>query len=183
MGLASCGQADLTPAGATGDLASGKWTRKHLEVRAKLGISTEHQPWTRPSDSSRAPRMVGVPCNPRYYGAIDLAWASRKPKHRSFPYYVDISQCPTRAKHGEDIKCLTTSARVYDFRRDRIVCAPEAMQLQGLPAPDLQLGMFRSAALFSAVSEAMAAPSVASLLLAIYLNPLATWWSPQSESQ
>ncbi len=153
----------------------GDWHNKHLAVRAKLTVSKDYRPWSCPRGKP-APLMEGVPNNPRYVDVLDIAWSSRKPKLRTLPFFCNISQCPSRAPWGTELKCLTTSSRVYDFSRDRLITAPEAMLLQGHPACDLDLSMFASGTLFTAVGEAMAAPSIATVMLAVYLNPLAEWW-------
>ena len=110
---------------------------------------------------------------------INIAWASRPAKHLKLPYYVNISQCPSRAQWASDLKCLTTSSRVYDFGRDCMISATECAMLQGIPACEVDFSMFSNAALFNATGSAMCAPCIGTIMLTVWLNPEAVWWKPK----
>ncbi len=64
---------------------------------------------------------------------------------------------------------------MYDFERDAVISAAEAMLLHGMPAPDLRLDMFSCSTLATAIGECMAGPSIGTILLAVFLNDLAPW--------
>jgi hypothetical protein len=72
---------------------------------------------------------------------------------------------------------------MYDFERDAMVTAPELMLVHGLPSPDLDLSMFSNASLMVAVGESMSAASIGTVMLAIYLNELAPWFTEQRSAR
>ncbi len=156
---------------------NSKWQKKHLKLRSQWGTSPSYQPWTQPNGNRPKPRLTNVPPNPRFVDCINLAWAARPKSQRSLPWFCNYTQCPTRTPWGPTIKTLATSSRVYDFGRDCSVSASEAMLLQGYPIDALDLTMFKKqGALFRAVGEGMTCPCIGSLVLSVYLNPMAPWW-------
>jgi site-specific DNA-cytosine methylase len=155
---------------------SDGWKDKHKQMRSKFGISPTHRPWTAPSSGVR-PELKGVPHNARFTDCLDLAWASRKVRLRSLPFYCDYTQCPTRTPWGPVLRTFTTSSRTYDFQRDRVVSPTEGLALHGFPIYKYDWTMFKSeSSFYTALGESMSCPCVGSVLLAVYLNRHAPWW-------
>ncbi len=145
-------------------------------MRSEIGKSPGYRPWTEPASGPR-PKLEGVVDNARYRDCIDIAWAvalERNPEN-PLPWYVCYSQCPTRKPWSSSLRCLTTSSRIYDFARDKVLSSEELLLLQGFPAPDLKLDMFTESSLQHAVGEAMFCPCIGAVLLGVYLNPRAPW--------
>jgi hypothetical protein len=155
----------------------GIWQAKHKKVRSQLGISPDFRPWTE-APSGQRPKLEGVTDNARYRDTIDIAWAAALMKNpmSPLPFYVNFSQCPTRKPWSSALRCLTTSTKVYDFARDKVLSSEELLLLQGIPAPDLKLHMFSESSLLHAVGEAMFCPCIGAIMLGVYLNPHAPWW-------
>jgi hypothetical protein len=153
-----------------------KWVDKHKRVRSALGVSPGYNPWTEPQDGRPRPTLRGVPPNKRYVDTINLAWASRPPESRSLPFFVNFSQCPTRSPWGPHMKTLTTSSKVYDFKRDRVFTPFECLLFHGFPVNKLDFTMFEQTKLMDATGEMMSCPCLGSVLLGIYLNSNGPWW-------
>ena len=160
----------------------GLWEKKHEQFRSFAKIPPSSMPWTQPL-SGTPPTLQGVPNNVRYHDCINIAWAvalKREPDDR-LPLYVNFSQCASRAPWSRHIRCLTTSSKVYDFSRDKVLTVEETLLLQGIPAPDLNLTMFNEGSLAHAVGEAMCCPCVGAIMLGFYLNRFAPWWEKDSD--
>ena len=152
-----------------------KWQDNHKVVRATLGISPSFKPWTQAPGTP--PRLSGVPDSARMRDLIDIAWSSRHRKHRTLPFYCDISQCASRMKWGTELGCMTTSARIYDFGQDKVLSSFDMFLLQGLPAREMHFVEGSHRQLYKLAGEGMFCPSVSMLMLAVRLNPLAPWWA------
>jgi hypothetical protein len=129
--------------------------------------------------SSLCPRATR---RPRILEVLDLAWASRPPAERSLPWFCDYSQCILRKKFSEKPMCQTQTSRIYDYSRDQAILPGEALQMQGLPVPDMDISMLGPQELYSIVGQSFFAPSVATMILAVFLNEEAPWWTSGGDS-
>ncbi len=154
------------------EFQQGEWLDKHAQVRAKLGVGPNYRPWSRHS-----PKCSGVSPTNRAIDAIDLAWASRPLSQRTLPFYVDVSQCPSRGRWGPGLRTSMQNTRWYSYELDRLLLPDEMAFLMGLPIEELDLSEFTQTQLYERVGEAMFAPCVATVLMAVFMNPHAPWWA------
>ena len=155
-----------------------KWVDKHKIVRARLGLSANYRPWTQPA-VGEPPKLLGVR-SATAREVLDLAWASRPKEGRTFPFFVDISQCATRATWGPTLGCQTRSTRIYDFEQDRVLNVMDMLLLQGLPSTSMAMCNSRETEAHLFAGEGMFIPCLASIVLGIYLCPSAPWWPPKA---
>lgn len=152
-----------------------RWHSASLEARSKLGLSPDYKPLAHEKFSFR-----GVPPHlERMREALEIAYASipaaQRSSARSGGFYMDLSQCVTREKWGQVIKTLYTSTILYDFAREKVCSGFENLLLQGMPA-ELDYSMLAESKRRQAAGEAMFAPSIASVLVAVVLSRRSPWW-------
>jgi hypothetical protein len=117
---------------------------------------------------------MDVPPSKRMREALDIAWAAGP---KTFPLYIDLSQCISRKKWGSEGFCLTTTSLIYDFEMDQVWSPKAHLALQGHPVTDLSLEGFSQSDLKDLAGEGMFIPCVGMLMLAIFLNPHSPWWA------
>jgi hypothetical protein len=116
---------------------------------------------------------------------LEIAYGSLPPELRQTAladgFYDDISQCVTRARWGGRIKTLCTSTILYDLGQQRFLSGVEHTALQGMPCELKFCGMSQHKQR-EVAGEAFFLPSMASIMMAVLLNPLSPWWVQPGES-
>jgi hypothetical protein len=136
-------------------------------------MSPDYRPWTSKH------RLLGLPLSFRCIESVDIAWGAAlgDDTHEPGPWFCDLNASIGRSPFGSTLGAFLTTSRVYDFEREQLILAPEALLLHGMPALSCSFPpSLSSHALFHMVGESMHAPCIGSLLVAIFLNPLAPWW-------
>ncbi len=154
------------------------WRVKSLSMRSTLGLSPLYKPLTAMGYS-----FANISMNhDRIRELLEIAYGSIHPsdraniKHNGF--YVDVSQCVTRRKWGHHIKTLCTSHLLYDVPGERFCTGRDSLTLQGVPV-EISSGSTSESKLRELAGEGMFAPSVATMMLALVLNPLSPWWATE----
>ena len=177
-------------------LASGVWVDLSIKMRAIFSMSPKHCPWTGFAQSSSAsgsaqsnsaqtgcacralPRLAGVGDSRRVRELLDIAWGSRPHGQRTYPFYADYSQQVDRKPWGVAPPCLTTSTALYSYKADAVVTGTGLLALQGMAVSDVPaLTSLSDKDKTDLAGEAMFVPNVATILLAVFLNPESPWWS------
>ncbi len=118
------------------------------------------------------------PTSLRMRDVVEVAWGSRRPKDRHLPFYADLSQCVSRRVWGSQISTLATSARIFDFRKQRLLKFKEVLVLQGY-APGL-INMprgFPEGHVLQAAGQGMFLPSLSKIMISVFLMEHAPWWN------
>ena len=149
------------------------WESIHKKLRAQLRLSPKYRPWTEQGEK----KLAFVPQSPRMREAIDLAWPSRLVGSRPLPFFIDLSQCASRRRWGQMLPCLTTSSVFYSYEDDRVLSKEAHLILQGFPVDDLVLTGLTPSNVGDLAGEAMSLPCLATILIAVVLNPAASWWN------
>jgi hypothetical protein len=151
------------------DDAAGAWVDRAVGMRAKHKVQTDRT-WT-----SQQHVLVGVPHSPRTLESLDIAYSQKPP---DADWYCDLNASISRSPFGEELKMVTTRTRFYDFQQCRVLSALEMMLIMGLPAYSFVYPeRMTTGDLYTAVGEAMHAPSVGTLIVACFLNKHAPWWT------
>ncbi len=154
---------------------AGKWESIHRAVRNKLHLSQDRQYWSAGSQRE----LRGVPNSARMRDAIQISWGSRKPRQRSLPWMQDLSQCTSRRPWGPVIPCVTTSALIYDFSIDACMTSRDVLLAMGFPVRTMDLCNLSPVQLTDVAGEFIFLPNLAIIIVALYLNPLAPWWTKE----
>jgi hypothetical protein len=171
-------QADVSALLEAASFADPKWKDRAIDMRSRLGMSPEYRPWT-----SEVP-MKGLPLTARTIESLDIGWGARPVEDRTFPWYCDLNPDIGRTPYGPKICALLTTSRIYDYRRRQLVLPPEAMLLHGMPGKSFVYpASLTSSSLYHMVGESMNSISIGSVLVAIFLNPLAPWWGQERDSE
>ena len=93
-------------------------------------------------------------------------------------WYIDLSQNVNRSQGvgTASIHTLTTTSRPFSFRRNRLLTCQELYKVQGYGNGDVNFDLIPESRCRQRLGETMHATSVATVLQAFYLNPLAPWW-------
>lgn len=187
-------------------LASGVWVDLSIKMRATFGMSPLHRPWTgfaqpfctsgfaqqssarsgsAQSSSAQSgcvlralPRLAGVGQSSRVHELLDVAWGSRPHGQRTYPFFADYSQQVDRKPWGVTPPCLTTSTALYSYEADAVVTGTGLLVLQGMSVSDVPvLANLTDSDKTDLAGEAMFIPNLATILLAVFLNPESPWWS------
>ena len=75
------------------------------------------------------------------------------------------------------LPCLTTSSVFYSYEDDRVLSKEAHLILQGFPVDDLVLTGLTPSNVGDLAGEAMSLPCLATILIAVVLNPAASWWN------
>jgi hypothetical protein len=115
----------------------------------------------------------------RWRDVIEVAFASldraAPKKAMKGGFFIDLSQCVSRKKWGTKIHTLTQSTVLYEVGKDRLCTGSQHLSLQGMPS-ELSRANLTDSELRKLAGEGMFLPSVASVLLAVTLNPMAPWF-------
>ena len=157
-----------------------EYITKSKAMRASSGISPGFRPWTQ---KSPAPLLRGLPdSSPRMQDVLDVSWASRKYRDRTFPWVVDVSQCISRKLWGPVCPCLTTRSCIYDFEVDGVWPVEGKFVAMGWPT-EVDFSCVTESEKQDLIGEGMFGPNVACLVLAFFLNPHGPWWSPARNAE
>ena len=108
---------------------------------------------------------------------MEIAWASRRPKHRFLPFYADLSQCASRRCWGSQISTLATSARVFSFKLRRLFRLKEVLVLQGYAPCNIDIpSSVSEASVVQSIGQGMFLPSLSKVVLCVFLMEHAPWW-------
>lgn len=155
--------------------ADTAWALTTKKARARLGISQSYNPWT---DRRPAPALRNVPDSMRVRELVNIAWASRPRPERHLPFFVDVSQDVSRKPWSSHPPCLTRSSVIYSFEADDVVSARGKLALQGFLVRELRgLELLLDSDKSDMAGEAMCLPNLATVLVALWLSPAASWWA------
>ena len=158
-------------------LESGEWQAKSRKMRAEFKMSVNYAPWTGRKDNP--PQLRGLPRSKRVVEAVNIAWGARPKSARTFPWWLDVSQCISRCPYGERIPCLTTSTMLYNFQEDCLVSASDNQRLQGWPVDRVPFDCLSEAERSDIAGESMFAADVGTVLLAVFLCSSGPWWKSE----
>lgn len=146
-----------------------EWVGRSAAMRAKLSMPSSARPWT----SQPGVFLRGLQATERVMDLLDIAWYSETRHCRSAAevsevrrsLVVDCSQGVDRYPWSKTMRTITTGSEYYSFAMDRRISEEEKFALLGFEGPasaDLP-----DAALRDLCGEAMALPSVGSILLSM----------------
>ena len=146
-------------------------------VRNELNISPDYNPWDEQGHASR-----GVPPSQRMREFLNISWASRKPRQRTFPWFCDLSRCVGRSQGRASIPCITTGSLIFDFEREQALGPTELLALQGVYFRGLNVRSLteNSRKGIQRVGEGFFAPDVGTFILALFLNPNGPYLPPKA---
>jgi hypothetical protein len=147
-----------------------KWTTVHLKIRAKLGIPPGSKPL-----AEAGIKIDGIPPDDlRALDLIEVAWASRPPGQRvAEGFYADIGQNCNRQPWGA-LRCLTSRSVIVDFEQRKVLSGVHHMLLMGMPS-EFDFTELTEAQRVKLSGQGFFIPSVASVLLAVVLQPRSPW--------
>ncbi len=105
---------------------------------------------------------------------LEIAWASLPASQRKpSGFYVDVSQSADRRPWGT-LRCITARSLIIDFARRRDLNGKHLFALQGHPSEAVLDGLSVSQQT-KLVGQGMFIPSIASILLSIFVQSHAPW--------
>lgn len=148
-------------------------------MRDSLSMAMDSRPWT-PHHELR-----GLPNSDRMRDLIDVSYhrarrdtmdADTDEKEVPRGLFLDVSQGMMRARLCRDLlNSFGTKSMVYSYEHDIVLSGASHLQLFGW-SRDRMSNFFSDDTLRDLAGESISVPSLAIVLLALWMNPFADWW-------
>ena len=178
MGFAFC-QAEINRKEDKWD-ETARWVDESKKIRNLLGVLPKAlcQPYS--TDPTR--KHKGMPRKRRLLEILDVATTHSQKIQRVGDLYCDISQGIQRKQWGDKVTTLLTGSSIFDFSRDQMVLPGELIALQGADARTFRFCDLPGSQITDVVGESFFVPSIAQVLISVFLNQHAPWWAAKASS-